>query len=161
MSFCCSSLRCHLLLKRSQSNWWTVGTAALWLGSSAYVNVWVGEERKETIGDTDGQQRCCSSTAHARSERGQRPLLDRPWHYRREPSIVQYDKSLRINAPYMLCGAGERIHSPLEIMDFNMKQILNHGYASANACGKVTASPQPGQVVLFVRPLTFLEKMKQ
>ena len=41
------------------------------------------------------------------------------------------------------------------------KEVLDNGFASANTCDKVTVPPQPGQVVLFVRPPTFWEKMKQ
>jgi hypothetical protein len=75
--------------------------------------------------------------------------------------VVKYDESFRINVPYVLCGSGEGDHSPLGLKNFSTKEVLDHGYASGNTCGKITASRQPGQVVLFVRPLTFLEKMKQ
>lgn len=75
--------------------------------------------------------------------------------------VVQYDESFRINVPYVVCGSGEGDHSPLGLKNFSTKEVLDHGYASGNTCGKVTATPQPGQVVLFVRRPTFMEKMKQ
>lgn len=35
--------------------------------------------------------------------------------------------------------------------DFSTKDVLEHGVVTANTCGKATVSPQPGQLVLFVR----------
>jgi hypothetical protein len=75
--------------------------------------------------------------------------------------IVKYDESFRINIPYVLCGSGRSNYSWLGLENFSTKEILHHGYASPNTCGKITVSPQPGQVVLFVRPLTWWEKLKQ
>ena len=131
------------------------------VGASSYVNVWVGGERKEAIAiptDDNGVARLQltlnpnevnvpNSTGHGTI------VANHP--------VVKYDESFRINAPYVLCGSGEGNHSWLELKNFSTKEVLDHGYASVNTCGKVTASPQPGQVVLFVRPLTFWEKMKQ
>ncbi|MGA8368317.1 MAG: hypothetical protein WB716_13460 [Candidatus Acidiferrales bacterium] len=39
------------------------------------------------------------------------------------------------------------------------KEVLQHGVVSANTCGKAIASPQPGEVILFVRSRTFREKV--
>ena len=131
------------------------------VGTSAYVNIWVGGERKEAIAiptDENGVARLQltlnpnevnvpNSTGHGTI------VANHP--------VVQYDESFRINVPYVVCGSGEGDHSPLGPKNFSTKEVLDHGYASANTCGKVTATPQPGQVVLFVRPLTFLEKLKQ
>lgn len=131
------------------------------VGTSAYVNIWVGGERKEAIAipmDDKGVARLQltlnpnevnvpNSTGHGTI------VANHP--------VVQYDESFRINVPYVVCGAGDGDRSPLGLKNFSTKDVLEHGYASANTCGKVTATPQPGQVVLFVRPLTFMEKMKQ
>jgi hypothetical protein len=131
------------------------------VGTSAYVNVWVGGERKEAIAiptDENGVARLQltlnpnevnvpNSTGHGTI------VANHP--------VVQYNASFRINVPYVLCGSGEGDRSPLGLKNFSTKDVLDHGYASGNTCGKVTATPQPGQVVLFVRPPTFMEKMKQ
>ena len=131
------------------------------VGTSAYVNVWVGGERKEAIAipmDNNGVARLQltlnpnevnvpNSTGHGTI------VANHP--------VVQYDESFRINVPYVVCGSGEGDRSPLGLRNFSTKEVLDHGYASGNNCGKVTATPQPGQVVLFVRPLRFMEKMKQ
>jgi len=39
-------------------------------------------------------------------------------------------------------------------------EVLQKGFVSANTCGKATASPQPGIVVLFVRPRNFHERVQ-
>jgi hypothetical protein len=131
------------------------------VGASSYVNVWVGGERKEAIAiplDDKGAARL-QLTLNPRevnipsSNNNGSIVVDHP--------VVKYDESFRINAPYVLCGPGGGSYSWLELKNFSTKEVLDHGYASANTCGKVTVSPQPGQVVLFVRPLTFWEKMKQ
>jgi hypothetical protein len=42
-----------------------------------------------------------------------------------------------------------------------MKQVVQQGIVTANTCGKATASPKPGEVTIFVRPLTWWEQLKQ
>jgi len=131
------------------------------VGTSSYVNAWVGGERKEAIAiptDDKGVARLqltlnpnevnIPNSTHAGTIVANHP-------------VVKYDESFRINVPYVSCGAGAGNYSWLKPKDFSTKEVLHHGYASANTCGKATVSPQPGQVVLFVRPLTFWEKMKQ
>jgi hypothetical protein len=131
------------------------------VGTSAYVNVWVGRERKEAIAiptDDHGVARL-QLTLNPNEENI--PLSTGHGTIVEKHPVVKYDESFRINVPYVLCGAGEGSHSPVDLRNFSTKEVLDHGYASGNTCGKVTATPQPGQVILFVRPLTFLEKMKQ
>lgn len=131
------------------------------VGPSAYVNVWVGGERKEAIAiptDRNGVARLRltlnpnevnipNSTGHGTI------VANYP--------VVQYDESFRINAPYVLCAGGKGNESWLESRTFSTQEVFNRGYVSPNTCGKVAVSPQPGQVILFVRPLTFWEKAKQ
>ena len=131
------------------------------VGASSYVNVWVGTERRVAIvipTDGNGVARMqltskASEVNIPNSQNNGSIVVNHP--------IVKYDEILQINNPYVLCGPGGSNYSWLGLENFSMKEILDHGYASANTCGKVTVSPEPGQVVLFVRPLTFWEKMKQ
>jgi hypothetical protein len=131
------------------------------VGASAYVNVWVGTERKEAIAipaDGEGVARLqltsnASEVNIPNSQNNGSIVVNHP--------IVKYDQSFRINAPYVLCGHGGSNYSWLGLENFSTKEILEHGYASTNTCGRVTVSPQPGQVILFVRPLTLWEKLKQ
>jgi hypothetical protein len=130
------------------------------VGTSAYVNVWVGGERKEAIAiptDDNGVARL-QLTLNPNEEN--MPISTGHGTMVEKHPVVKYAESFRINAPYMLCGA-EGNRSWLDLKSFGTKEVLDHGYASGNTCGKVTATPRPGQVVLFVRPLTFMEKMKQ
>ncbi len=130
------------------------------VGTSAYVNVWVGGERKEAIAiptDDNGIARL-QLTLNPNEENI--PISTGHGTIVEKHPVVKYDESFRINAPYVLCGA-EGNRSWLDLKSFSTKEVLEHGYASGNTCGKVTATPQPGQVILFVRPLTFWEKMKQ
>jgi transposase-like protein len=131
------------------------------VGSSSYVNVWVGTESKEAIAiPTDGKgvarlqlTRDASGVNIPNSQNSGSVVVDHP--------IVKYDESFRINAPYVLCGSGGSNYSWLRSENFSTKEILDHGYASPNTCGKITIQPHPGQVIIFVRPLTWWEKLKQ
>lgn len=131
------------------------------VGASSYVNVWVGGERKEAIAiptDEKGVARLQltmnpSEVNIPNSKNNGSIVVDHP--------VMKYDESFRINAPSVLCGPEGGRYSWLALKKFSTKQVLDHGYVSANSCGKAAASPQPGQVILFVRPLTFWEKMKQ
>jgi len=44
-------------------------------------------------------------------------------------------------------------------INFSTDEVIEHGVASANTCGKVTIALQPGTVILFVRPRNHREKM--
>jgi len=131
------------------------------MGASSYVNVWVGTEQKQAIViPTDGKGvarlRLTLNPSEVNIPNSNNSLsivVDHP--------IVQYEESLGINVPYVMCVSGGSNYSWLRSEQFSMTEILRHGYASPNTCGKVSISPQPGQIVLFVRPLTLWEKLKQ
>lgn len=131
------------------------------IGSSSFVNIWVGTERKAAITipvDGDGIARI-QLTLNA--DEVNIPNSPKTGSVAVNHPIEKYDKSFRVNAPYALCGIGGTNYSWLRSESFSTKEILDHGYASPNTCGKVAVSPQPGEVVLFVRPLTWSEKLKQ
>jgi len=75
--------------------------------------------------------------------------------------IVKYGDTISIRAGYVSCQPHTPDYSWLSITDLSTKQAVQQGIVSANTCGKVTASPEPGKVVIFVRPLTWWEKLKQ
>lgn len=132
------------------------------VGASSYVNIWVGTERKEAIAiptDEKGVARLQLTfntgeinIPDSSKDRGS-IVVDHP--------VVSYNESFRINAPYVLCRSGGSNYSWLRSENFSTKEIVQHGYVSPNTCGKATVPPQPGQVMLFVRPLTWREKLKQ
>lgn len=131
------------------------------VGASSYVNVWVGKNRKDAIAiptDDKGVARLQftlnPNQVNIPDSTGHSTIVEK--HL-----VVKYEESFRINVPYVLCGSGVGNQSWLELKNFSTKEVLDHGYASGNTCGKATVSPESGQVVLFVRPLTFWEKMKR
>lgn len=75
--------------------------------------------------------------------------------------ISKYGDTISIRAGYALCQPRTPDYSWLARADFSTEEVLQHGVATANTCGKATASPKPGEVILFVRPLTWWEKLKQ
>jgi hypothetical protein len=123
------------------------------VGASSYVNAWVGTERKKAITiPTDGegiarlQLTLNPGEVNIPNSKNSGSIVV-------EHPIVKYGESFLINAPYVLCGSEGSNYSWLRLESFSTKEILSHGYASSNMCGKGTVSPHPGQVILFVRPL--------
>lgn len=64
---------------------------------------------------------------------------------------------------YVPCwvNVNENKYSWLSTTDFSTEDILQHGVVTANSCGKATASPKPGELVLFVRLPTNREAWRQ
>ena len=75
--------------------------------------------------------------------------------------VVKYADSIRVNVGCVLCVPHGTNYSWLATQTFSTKEVLQSGVVSQNVCGKATASPQPGEIILFVRPLTVWEKLKQ
>ena len=131
-------------------------------GTASYVNVWAGIERKEAIAiPTDGNGfASLQLTLDGSKANIPNPSKDQGSIVVANP-VVEYNESFQINVPYALCGSRGSNYSWLALLQFSTKQILENGYVSPNICGKGTASPTPGQVILFVRPLTWWEKFKE
>ncbi len=131
-------------------------------GKASYVNVWVGTERKDAITiptDVNGiaSLQLTLNTAEINipnlpSERGS-IVVTHP--------IVKYNESLRINVPYALCQLNGGEYSWLKTMELSTSRVLQKGTTMANTCGKPIAAAKPGEVIIFVRPLTWCEKLKQ
>lgn len=75
--------------------------------------------------------------------------------------VVKYSESFRVHAGYVLCQFPKPDYSWLSIQTFSTRDVLRSGVVTANVCGHAKASPEPGELVVFVRPLTFWEKFKQ
>jgi hypothetical protein len=76
------------------------------------------------------------------------------------PSL-KYGDTISVRTGFVLCQSQIPDYSWLAMTDFSTKQLIEHGIVTPNTCGKATASPKPGEAVLFVRPLTWWEKLKQ
>jgi hypothetical protein len=130
--------------------------------AQSHVNVWVGNERKMAMAvltDEHGIARL-RLTANARevdipSSRSSdvEPVVIDP--------VLKDDDFIRINVGYVLCEAGGSNYSWLAIKQVSTKQLINEGIAMPNTCGKTIASSNPGELIIFVRPLTFWEKLKE
>ncbi len=125
------------------------------------VNVWVGNERKDAMAiptDENGVARLRltdkNSEVDVHSWKGCGSFgVTNP--------VVRYDNSLRINASYVSCQPHSPDYSWLAITSFSTQEVIQQGIVTPNSCGKATASPKPGEVIMFVRPLNWWEKLKQ
>jgi hypothetical protein len=131
-------------------------------GAASHVNVWMGTERKEAIAipaDAKGVARLQLTLDNGKVNIPN-PSRDSGSIVVANP-VVEYNESFRINVPYVVCGPRGSNDSWLMSLHFSTKQILEHGYVSPNTCGKIVASPKAGQIILFVRPLTWWEILRQ
>lgn len=129
--------------------------------SNSHVNVWVGTKSKEAIvipTDKDGFARLrltdndAEVDLHMREHTGDNVALN---------PIVKFDETLRVNIPFVICYPHVRDYSWLSTTSIPTRQLLQQGIVWPNTCGKATASPEPGELIIFVRPLNWREKLKQ
>lgn len=130
--------------------------------ANSCVNVWIGNARKEAMAiptDKDG-------VAKLRLTEND-DEIDVHNKYKScgdfgviEP-VVNYSDSFRVNAGYVSCQPHRPDYSWLSSQEFSTREVLRSGVVTANACGNAKASPEPGELIVFVRPLTFWEKLKQ
>jgi hypothetical protein len=130
--------------------------------SNSHVNVWVGTKRKEAMvipTDKDGVARLRLTDdddevdLHMREHSGDDNVALDP--------IVKYDETLRVNVGFVICYPHVRDYSWLSTTNISTKQLLQQGIVWPNTCGKTTASPEPGELIIFVRPLSWWEKLKE
>jgi hypothetical protein len=130
--------------------------------ANSCVNVWVGDRQKDALAiptDKSGvaRLRLTDNDAEVNTQDrwkqcGEFGVID---------PVVKFEGSITINASYVLCQPKATDYSWLAMRNFSTKQVLAEGVVTANACGKHTASARPGEVIIFVRPLNFWEKLKQ
>jgi hypothetical protein len=68
-------------------------------------------------------------------------------------------ETIRITSDYYVPCQPHPKDSPF--LSYSVKEVLQSGVASSNSCGKIEGSPKPGQLILFVRPRSFLERVRQ
>jgi len=130
--------------------------------SNTCVNVWVGRQQKDALSiptDKNGVARLRLTDSDAEVNTQDR------WKACGEfgviNPVVKFDNSVSINAGYVLCQSQATDYSWLAVKEIPTNQIVRPGVVTANACGKAMSSPSPGEVVIFVRPLSLWEKLKQ
>jgi hypothetical protein len=126
-----------------------------------FVNVWVGNARKDAMTiPTDANGVATLRLIHTDNGIDAHNGNDYEASGVVNP-VVNYENSFRINVGYVLCQASKPDFSWLAINNFSTEQVLRTGVVSANTCGKAALSPKPSTLVIFVRPLTWWERMKQ
>ncbi len=73
---------------------------------------------------------------------------------------TRYADTITIRTGYALCLPGKRDFSWLIPATFATEEVLQSGVVTANTCGAAVATRTPGEIVLFVRPLTLWEKLR-
>jgi len=69
-------------------------------------------------------------------------------------------------AYYVICQELGEVHSGGHLERFippayKIRKILESGVSAANTCGKFRAQAKPGELIIFVRPPTFMERMRE
>ncbi len=126
------------------------------------VNVWVGHDRKEATAipvDSNGVATLRLTadsgevdTSHEWSGCGLFGVID---------PVLKYHDDMGLIFGYVLCQANSGDYSWLMKHEYATKDLVQSGIVTPNTCGKVTAERKPGELIIFVRPLTWLEKLKQ
>jgi hypothetical protein len=126
------------------------------------VNVWLGDDRKDPLAiptDTNGVARL------RLTENDPEVKTDYRWKdcgdFGVISPVVKYKDYVKVNIGYVVCEPHGTDFLWLEIKHFPTKQLLREGFVTANTCGKPIASARPGELVIFVRPLSWWEKLKQ
>jgi hypothetical protein len=129
--------------------------------SDACLNVWVGTERIDALSiptDKEGVAALHLSDSEAKiNTRNRWPRCGAEGVIN---PVLKYADSIKINAGYASCQPHTADYSWLAVQVFSTKKVLESGVVTPNACGKVTASPEPGEIIMFVRPLSWWEKLK-
>jgi len=126
------------------------------------VNVWVGNQQKAAMAiPTDSNGIASLRLTDRRDEVDIQNRWKSCGDFGVIDPVVLYADSIRINAGYVLCQTRPPTESWLAMADFSTNQLIRDGIVTPNACGKSIASPEPGEVAIFVRPLSFWEKLKQ
>ncbi len=128
----------------------------------ACVNVWVGKGQKAAMAiPTDKQGIARLRLTDKEAEVNTQHRWKTCGYFGVVDPVVKYADTIRVNAGYVACLPHVPDYSWLAHMTFSTEKVLQSGLVTANACGKAKAVPRPGEIVLFVRPLTWWEKLKE
>jgi hypothetical protein len=73
--------------------------------------------------------------------------------------VVKHADIIGINGAYYMSCQAHPPDSPR--LSFSVEKLLQSGDSTTNICGKIEASPKPGDLVFLVRPRTWWERLKQ
>lgn len=122
---------------------------------NAYINVWVGDQRKDAVSvpigsNGEGAFILTSREAEVRADAGSVHLTSFP-----------YAPEIRLQVGFVLCQTMRPKYSWLQITPYSTDNWTHTGLVTANTCGKAVTKPEPGLLTVFVRPLTFWEKLSE
>lgn len=86
------------------------------------------------------------------------PNTKRPRYDPRE-LMVPPDLERIAAAPTVAAGICWDLGSPPLDPWYRISEVLQHGAVSENHCGKATAKPKPGELILFIRPLSIWRRL--
>lgn len=129
--------------------------------AGTHINVWVGKERKWAIVVPTDKDGVASLVLTDKEGEVNVPTGDDDGSHVVIRPVVKYDDDLGINAPFVLCQPNTPDYSWLAIRHFSTERVVREGTVMPNTCGKAIASPEPGDLIIFVRPLTWWEALKQ
>jgi len=67
-------------------------------------------------------------------------------------------RDIRFRGNYYVDCRGKTQREIRQNIKYSIDKILSTGIVSENDCGKNRVSPTPGVLVLYLRPMTFIEK---
>jgi hypothetical protein len=73
---------------------------------------------------------------------------------------LEYSDTLSIQLGYQPCWEKTLKAPQFARYSFSTQEILDSGLAQANNCGKQTVAVHPGELILYVKPLTFWQAMR-
>jgi hypothetical protein len=79
--------------------------------------------------------------------------------------IGNYVRNTIVDGDYLRIGIDQYLmcqpHMPNTnrhlIENIPTNQVVDQGFVTPNTCGKFTASPKPGELIIFIRPFSFWE----
>jgi hypothetical protein len=123
--------------------------------SNSYVNVWVGDQRKEAIPiSIDGSGNAVLMLTGSAAGGG---VKAEPTH----EATFPYAPQIKIQAGFVLCQTKQQKYSWLQITPYSTEEWIRTGIVTANTCGKAVTKSEPGILTIFVRPLNFWEKLSE
>ncbi len=103
--------------------------------SDTSVNVWLGNEISASLMVPDAEDEIGLDLAGV------------------EPRTIRVAPNMRLD-----CRSTNGHSPPGDQIPYSLDEILSKGIVGENVCGKATASPTPGVLILFFRPMTFYER---
>ena len=122
------------------------------------LNVWVGPTVGSTILETDKDGEVALRLVEEDASGSIRQYAAGCRGLAVVNPVFNYADTIRV-APvfYMACQA----RSPgLPGPTVSTEKVVKSGASTENKCGKIEVSPKPGELIVFVRPLTWLEWLR-